>query len=396
LTVVPLKDNIWGRSEKVVGAMGLLSDYYENLRTNEYMLEALHAPAWHRPAPPTPRFACPLCAHMFDDEAVRRTHIFTDHAGEQFHLRAGHSVVVSDHGSVGLPDPLEVVISPGKSPVEVEVESGGQIRRSPTMADHGSIDLKALLPITAPSAALVRVRRGRLQREYRLSFGISGQINAEPLDAAVLIAQAPLTVGAEPDWRSLRDLARRPVTDPANGRYLDGFAEYLLGCDLERRDDGSDAWPRLERANALVEEFAAGLAVDLRAILAFRFNAFELLLERGAGSAFWGAANFFRDPPASPGTYRKRTPSARGVWIDDFQEGVLRAVDAYFASDYPSVERELAALPGHLSQIPNNGMKRDLLEARLAHALGDSGRRARAYERLRSSPYFGAEARRHE
>lgn len=369
--------------------MGLISDYYEKALERE-----LGLPPWvqERYEPiRVPRFACEFCGSRLESDAERQDHVFKRHAHETFYLRVDDEIALGEVLLRGVPHEVELVMQPGELPVEVQVTLGGAPLPKVSYSNTTTADLGSLL--SEFDGAIVLVRRGALSRTYRFRVMNDETVAVGELDDLVLEAQAPLLDGALANWETLRDRAEM-IGSSAARVYLTGFAAYLQATVLERSLHWTAARRRWEEAFSALRRFPRGLARDAAAVVAFRFNAWASLKERGPKSTFWAAANFFDHPDLAVMPQERPRQPARGVWIDDFQEGLLRAVDAFLRSDLQTVRSEIDRLPADLGSAVGNGPKRDLIEARLAGRVGDVRARHAAYLRLLDEPAFAAEAAR--
>ncbi len=378
--------------------MGLLMDTYEDnleltgLRESARLL-ADAAPV--RLFRPTGIQECPACFAEYTSEDALKSHLFREHAVSRFYVRLDGRVASELELVEHWPSALEIVAF-GSDPVTVSVllPSGQRFQR--TVAGGETLDVLHRFDLgAAPTGELqITGRVTNIARSYSLYFRELPPLEVTSLDDLIATAQEPLLEGDEARWRDVHQESLSPVRSTLERRYLSGFAEYLYGCNLELQQDWRDSGPRFERAFGLLRVFSSDLARVTWAIVAFKMNAFRLLLTYGRSSFFWEAAHFFQSPMQRPAQGTSvRVPGA-GIWIDEFQEGVLRAIHAYWRGDFARADSELRSLPTQLAEEPNNNTKQLVLTARISEALGDEARRLWAYRQLLHHPDFGAEAER--
>jgi hypothetical protein len=286
-----------------------------------------------------------------------------------------------------------VPLGPGDIEVVASTPAGEQSQFAVRSGEV--LDLYASLGLDHQTHGMISVaaRKGQYRRAYEIHVKDAPIIDFGELDRLVQQAQEPLKNGQPADWRMLRDHGSAPASGPLQRRYLLGFAEYLLACNLEAIEL---VWPHAQRqyeaAFGMLRIFSSDLARSALAVLAFRMDAFTLLKQNGPQSLFWQPAVFFgdQDQHIRPDSARRR-PGA-GIWVDEFQEGLLRGVAAYYRGDLIAADAEARGLPRSLTQDPANRRKMLLLQARVAAALHDKERARRAYDELRDDPTFGREA----
>jgi hypothetical protein len=337
-------------------------------------------------------FECPACDMPFTDEAALRGHLFQRHAGNTFYLRANGRVISRfeylDHDLRTLE-----LIALGTDSVRTELAlPNGGAYQADVQPGH-PLNLAELLPGSFSRGHLViRGWIGTFSKSFNLYVLDPPELDFAALDELVIQAQAPLVHNAKSEWRSLRQEGMRPSRHELERRYLMGFAEYFMGCDYELDGEWASAGPRYERALGQLRIFASDLTRSARSVLAFKMNAFPLLLQGGPKSIFWGAAHFFQSPIAVPQALARRIDTQHGVWMDEFHEGILRAVTFYYDRHFDQADVELRSLPATLAQEPNNQVQGSVLTARIARQLGQSERAARVYSELVHHPVFGREA----
>jgi hypothetical protein len=326
----------------------------------------------------------------------RELHLIDHHAAGTFYVRVNDQVIPD---LVFLEEPCTDlrVFALGQLPVNVRASGpvGGtmalQIRPGSSAQLADGLGLAGRRP--ARGRVTLSVSTPTRQRQYDIYIAEPPSLDVTDLDSLVSAAQAPLLVGQPPSWHTLSDAANEGRRDLLARRYLRSFAEYLHGFVCEGEQDFAGARRAFERAFGLLRPFSSAMARDARSVLAFKMNAFGLLRQAGPSSVFWQAANFFDYPMTSRVAGHHWTSSDHGVWLDEFQEGILRAVAHFYVGEYDRADAELRQLPVALMREGNNDLKMTVRAARVAQRLGHEARSLRAYRRLEHEPTFDAEAR---
>jgi hypothetical protein len=349
-----------------------------------------------RPAvSPAPNLPCPACARSFASDQALKQHLFSMHANGGFYIRVDDNVVPDVAFVERMPQTMEF-IPLGADPVGLTAQfSQGEPIRG-MVPPGGRLDLLALLRLDKEAHGVLTVTgtRGGLERTYQLHLQRPPVLNFASLDALVTDAQGPLLVKRPANWEELQSEALRPSRGALETRYLSGFAELLLGYNQELHErHWQSAGGCIARAFGYLRIFTSDLARSACALLAFRMNAYRYLLDDGPGSIFWQAANFFQIPSHPASTNETQRPVSGGLWMDDYQEGLLRAVEAADRSDWEAADAEVRELPSAFDCGPGNDLKRLVLTARIAARLGQAERAENAYTELLNDPEFGEEAR---
>jgi hypothetical protein len=382
--------------------MGLFSDILEAindrgpLEPRSALIDAIPRPPAVTSAPRPVTFACPSCYRVYSTEQARDLHLIDHHAAGTFYVRANDQVIPD---LIFLEEPCTDlrVFALGQVPVTVRANGPANGTIGLQVPPGGSAQFADALGLAGRKPARGRVTlhvsTPMRQRQYDIYIAEPPSLDVTDLDFLVSGAQAPLLVGQAPKWHVLSAAANEGRRDSLARRYLRGFAEYLHGYVCEGEQDFGGARRAFERAFGLLRPFSSTMARDARSVLAFKMNAFGLLRQAGPRSVFWQAANFFDFPMTPTVVGRLRTSSEHGVWLDEFQEGILRAVAHFYVGEYDRVDAELRELPTALMSEGNNDLKMTVMEARVAQRLGQEDRSQRAYRRLEHDPIFDAEAR---
>jgi hypothetical protein len=337
-------------------------------------------------------YPCPICPQVYGTESALGAHIFQRHGTEGFYVRLNDAVPAE---VVVVPGPvwqLEVIAT-GHSPAAIDVAIGSD-RPQRFEVEPGSP--KSLLPMLDEWSDGDSLQIGRADKSgehaYVIFKGAAPSIDVDKLDDMVAEAQEPLWHGQPGRWQTLR-AAERSV-EPLAARYLRGFAEYLLAIQFEVfHHDFEPARRGLEAAFGRLRVYNSALARAASALLAFRMESYGLVRRMGPASTLWSAAHYFDSPATVPEPFPDLRIADRGVWIDNYQEGLLRVANDALRGHPKAALEHWQSLPPDLTAAPGNGAKRDIAGARLYAELGDRRRSRALYGRLLDYPGYEAEAR---
>ena len=369
--------------------MGRFADIYDQ-GEDRYWTFVYEGAVWPSPRPSSPRHDCAFCTRSFGADDALQTHLFNEHKPEGFFLRINGRIVAADEPVIeGFIASLEV-IPVGYEAFSCTVLLPGESDPWPFSSERGSsVDITRHLDLRAETGLIEIVGHIRGATSKRLVHVLTApEADLESLDERVLECQEPLFGNRESHWRQLRDMRQ---LSPTEARYAEGFAAYLLACDLEANGDWASAKRPKELAFEYLRSFRTSLARDVIGILAFRMHAFAILADRSAASLFQPAVKFFAGTHVARPSTRGRK-SHPGIWIDDFQDGVLTAVEQAEAGDPGAALIRAESLPAHLLNEPGNSRKRNLLLARLYAASSQHARATGYFRELLNDPYYSSEA----
>jgi hypothetical protein len=339
-------------------------------------------------APPT--YPCPTCERVFSSASALSAHLFDRHRHQGFYLRV-NDVVPADTLVLG-DEPWQIdAIAAGADPVELKLTlPNGQIHEIPLEAGR-SVSILAYVE-QWPTGEALRVRGIPGDRTYAIYRGSVPDLDLSLLDPLVLAAQEPLYGGAAANWAILLD-AREPG-NVLRQRYLEGFAELLLAVNAEVYDrDLSTASRSYTRAFGQLRVFGTRLARAATALLAFRMDAHELVMRQGAQSTLWEPAHWYSSPPREVIPTPQAGVAGRGIWIDDYLEGLINIATSALRNDPDGAHAVWARLPHSLSEGPGYGGKHDIAGARIARLVGNLELSRQMYRRLAEHPLYAREAR---
>jgi hypothetical protein len=373
--------------------MGQFSDNYERQLDRWTSIESRQyqqRPAT-RPRTDSHRIRCNACGAVFATEPALHSHNFQVHPISSFYVRV-NGRVAGDLSYVEQALTELEVVTVGNAEVRLSVRwSNTETTSEVNVPSASEVDLIRMFGIVdSPGEVRLWATTGSGEHLFRIYVLDPPHLDNELLDEIVYECQLPLMEGHPSNWQRIRDTANRDP-DGVEHRYLLGFASYLHGCDLDAASEFDAARLAFESAFRKLGPFPTALARNARAVLEFRMHAMELLYERGPSSVFWQVANFF-DVPMRVVTAASRPDNEDGIWMDDFQEGVLEAVKAICGGDLDAAATRVGQLPRDLAKQADNELKFQVLSARLAFMRGDLPMARAAYTLLREDPTYSKEA----
>jgi len=379
--------------------MGLFSDTLEDQRERGFDLPLPIYSAQERlpnyaPGPQVTLYPCPACELVFTSQDRLDRHLFAVHAGETFYVRVNGAVVPDTCFVDGALASLEVVVLGGEALGLAAVGSDGT--DAALVIDPGQrCDLLGSLGLAPSFHGEIDLlgQVGAHRRRYSIHVQRVPDFSAGDLDRVVELAQEPLADGLAPSVNLLRQRRSRERPGSLEERYVDGFAEYLLGCQFEVDLDFGHARDRYEQAFGRLRVFRTSLATSAMGILEFRAIAVRRLRGRGPTSRLWQSALFLESPEPSELPGSVASTHDRGIWIDAYQEGLLNGIGAYADGDFDRATEIALALPQSLLDGPGNRRKRQLLVARASLRAGNTEAARAAYAELKEDVVFGDEAR---
>lgn len=376
---------------RAVGAVSMREDALERL---EVLATGAYAPSpvpiTHLEAPP-PTYPCPNCESVFSERSRLADHLFSRHGTHGFYLRVNDTVPAD---VVVVPDrPWQLdVVAIGADPISVEVTlpagRSSEIRASP----GSTTSLLRFLDDWAAGTAIRVGSNDANHRTYTIYRDSVPDLDLTSLDELVLSAQEPLYAGAPAEWERL--LAARRPGEVLRTRYLEGFAELLLGINSEiHARDFEMASRSYTRAFGQLRIYGTPLARAAATVLAWRMDAQRLVLRQGPNTTLWASAHWYSSPPIVPDLVPDVGVAERGIWIDDYMEGLITLAHQALAGDEGAAMVTWHALPPHLADGPGYQPKHDIAGARLARAVGDDALSRHLFAQLASHPLYESEAR---
>jgi hypothetical protein len=162
---------------------------------------------------------------------------------------------------------------------------------------------------------------------------------------------------------------------------------------------GREGGTHFESASSILAPFKTKSAITAQRVLALRMNCLKLLYSCDPSSRFSVANIFFNQAEArfsnKPETSNlKWSPQEYGIYIDNFTEMFLDALNAYYNEDYQVLEELCLQIEKHIRESErNNRDKLTLLKARTAIKKKEASVAKRFYQMLRYHPDFGEEAK---
>lgn len=342
---------------------------------------------------PLPRvFACTACRAELENEGLLRQHIAAVHGPRFTYVVLNDRVAQRIEVLAGRPDCLKVVVGHEPIPAKMTVGCG-----STTMTlGLGENDLLPHLPNAFVGEVHIRFVVDGVGHDYHFAIGETPSFRIEDISEPVARLQTAMDRGDSPDWNRYKADAEALSPNTFEKRFLDGFLEYSLGFDMEKRGLWNNSAPRLESALHLLDPFGTRMAVTAKRVLGVRMNCFSVLRRCEPSSRFHLARLFFLGPEADPKLLEvpaAEALTADAVYCDGLTERLLAILKAFYSKDFQNVIapcQQLRLEPA--ARDRNNADKLDLVMARASHAIGDRDTARLYYTRVQDHPLFSHEA----
>jgi len=327
---------------------------------------------------------------LFSAQSRLDSHLFEKHRNDGFYLRV-NGRVANDIVVVGTLLEAVTMHPLGSAAVQMTVST-----------PNGTTELIAASGVATPILAsplrvgrvTVNARSGVRRRTYDIYVGTAPDVDLAPLDRQVQSLQ-PLMESSSSDAIEEMYQILTNTQGTLRHRYAAGFYEYLLSISLEREGKWSDASAAMERAWGRLGIFNTDLAKSARSVLAFRMDALEFLAAPSTRSRLAFAAIYLMHRSGIPTEGRVELSARLGVWVDPFQETLLRAIESMTKGDCRRARTILEGREPRLDDAPSYRQKLPVIEARISACLGERATAVSRYRELLDHPLFGEEAKRY-
>jgi hypothetical protein len=381
--------------------MGLFSDYVEQAREGRphhwlWRDPVPHVESNDRPLPASPPrvFKCAACRAEFTNNGQLRRHIAATH-GRRFTYvllddRVAQRIELIDRR----PDILKIVV--GHEPIRAELTVGFSKTTTLTLS-LGENDLLPHLPQGFIGTLHISFAIDGVGHDYHFAIGETPSFRTDALSETISRLQIDLDRGDTPDWSRYKADGEALSPNRFEKRFLDGFLEYSLGFDMEKRGRWDHSASHLETALHLLEPFGTRMAVTAKRVLGVRLNCFSILRRCEPTSRFHLARLFFLDNSSAADNLSQAgvaiPTTENAVYCDGLTERLLAILKAFYARDLHNVIvpcQQLRHEPA--AQDRNNSDKLDVMMARASHLGGDRAAARLYYSRVQDHPNFAQEA----
>ena len=345
------------------------------------------------PVPPPPVVECAACRAEFQNDGLLRRHIAAVHGPRFIYVLLDDRVAQHIEVLASRPDSLKIVVE--HEPIDAILFVGSRPTR--LNLSSGVNDLLPHLPNGFLGTVDIRFAINGVEHTYQIAIGEFPLFRIDSLSELVARLQIDLARGECPDWNRYRSDSEALSPNVFEKRFLDGFEEYSLGFDMEKRGRRDHFASHLESALSLLEPFGTGMAITAKRVLGVRLNCFSVLRQCKPSSRFHLARLFFLgDSEASEklSHFSVTEPNtADAVYCDGLTERFLAILKAFYSKDFHNVIgpcQQLRHEPA--AQDRNNSDKLDLLMARASQLSGDRDAARLYYNRVQDHPDFAKEA----
>ncbi|MBA3284253.1 MAG: hypothetical protein H0U27_04240, partial [Nitrosopumilus sp.] len=265
-----------------------------------------------------------------------------------------------------------------------------------------TFDVTSAIPISYEGEIKIKVIvEQKIDKEYVIYNRSIPEFKNEELDALILGWQNELELSStslnyNPDFRFWKFQFRNlPKITHEDQHYFNGFLEYGIGSNLERKEEYSKAKKHLENAFGLLLPFGTILSKTVVRLLGLKMNCFYVLNNCSSQSLFAPAdAMFNKNQKPSEVVFTKTQLSGTGVFIDSFSHLFLDTLSVFYDASDNQISVLLNALKRHPhSKEKNNADKIHLLTARYYSYVGEHQKAVEEFSFLEDHPLFGKEAK---
>ncbi len=344
-------------------------------------------------------YECPFCGDVSLSVDAQKQHIIEKHANQHVYVKADNKVINDVFFVEGSLSSLDVVIL-GNQVGKVKMNVGDAHYEAQNIS--GTKSLMKHLKGFKNGVISIFISVLSTSKEYTIYCNEQPEFTSEDLDRSALeYLFIPLAQGKAPDFSYFNSHYITKVNNKLERRYAAGLHDYSLAFFMALNKENAKEYFESALSNLLI--FNTNFAMTARRILALRMNSFRLLYKCRINSRFYLANQFFnvtesRYEIASVSSFNdkfgeKIDLTEYGVFIDEFTETFLSALNAYYNNDF----NILAGLTEQLNKMilpdeRNNQDKLFLLHARIARKIGKITEAKEYYQNLIYNPLFADEA----
>ncbi len=343
-------------------------------------------------SPPAPSVQfCPLCHAAFIEDVEIAGHIQSVHGPEHIYLRV-NGKIIRDIGwaEQGISELRLVLLGFSQAAVEI---GGAQFHEQ--LNASGDDNLRQLIPAGFEGELAVRVApSGTKARQFTLYSRSLPEFRRDSLDALIQsMSDKDMKPDGAPDIGRWRE--RIGEIGALEGRYVNGFFEYVLAFHLENHGQPGRAKQHFEDAFGFLLPFRTMLAHSAQCVLGIRMNCFGVLARAPRKSVVSASDQFFNQP--FPSQWVRSVPIQDGSpfmsYADEFTIRLVQVIADFYAGDRSNCAAGLEALEFHpAAREKNNEDKLSLLKARYHRLAGRANEARASYEMLLYHPSFGLES----
>lgn len=348
---------------------------------------------------PIPLEKCPVCQKQLSFSELNQ-HIISEHQSQYSYLRVNDSIV-RDKSSVQWIEKLEIVLL-GYDNANIEIAGSNfqeevNVTRSSELLDYipnnyeGEIKLKIVFDQNQ--------RKDKVFVIYNKSIP---EFKNEELDNLIFEWQKELESSSKdlkynPNFQSWKSqFEELPNKSDLSQRYFDGFLDYGIGLNLERKEKYGKAKEHLENAFRRLLPFRTKLSRTVVRLLGLKMNCFGVFKDCSLNSPFAPADAMFNNAQIPNGNkFKIAKTSETGVFIDSFSHLLLDTLESFYNCD----ENQSLVLLNTLKRNPfssekNNVDKLNFVSAKYFSYIGETQKAIEEFSILEYHPLFGNEAKR--
>lgn len=379
-------DTIEDNYEKV----GQFYDQSENVFTKESSRFVINSKT------KTPIIECPICGEVTISREEFSRHLLQRHANLHAYIRTDKYIIRNMKFIQEMPKDFCVILL-GADSATITVDITGKETIRDKFSHEFSLN-KYLRGFSSGEINVELTTSGGFKHSFHIYVGEMPNLENKPIDKEALrFLFLPLNQHEVPNFSGFSERFFVPDSNIMEYKYASGLFEYVLGFQMIR--DNQEGKKHIEESFGNLSLFNTPFAVIACRVLSLRMNCFNLLRTCSENSRFYVAHLFFNDPDARINipdnfSYSKWQSQEYGVYIDDFTELFLDALNSYYSSDFDVLREIILKIENEiLDTDKNNRDKLTLLQARMAEKMNGRESSLKIYELLRDHPDFGLESK---
>ena len=344
----------------------------------------------------TPIIECPICGEVTFSKDEFNRHLSQMHANLHAYIRTDKYIIRNMKFIHEMPKDCRVILL-GADSATITLNISGEETIRDTFSHELSLN-KYLRSFSAGEINAELAASGGFKHSFHIYVGEMPHLENNPIDIEALrFLFLPLNKHEAPNFSRFSERFLVPDSSIMEYQYASGLFGYALGFQMII--DNQEGKQHIEESFGNLSLFNTPFAITACRVLSLRMNCFNLLKTCSANSRFYVANQFFNDPATRisiPGSfsYSNWQSQEYGVYIDDFTELFLDALNSYYSSDFDILREIMLKIENEiLDTDKNNRDKLTLLQARTALKMNGRESALKIYELLRNHPDFGLEAK---
>ena len=378
--------------------MGIFSDIFEDSSENYgQFIDIISPRKSSQRAEIRPKIfllECPLCHHILTSEKSLKSHMTHTHANKYLYVKINGEVVNNFAFIRDRIESIDVVLI-GHEKAKINLESNN---KSSSIEFSDRVNLKKYLNNKDTGKIVMDISADNIKRNFTVYCSSLPDFQNKEIDKKALeILFIPLDLGESPDFGGFQKILKENSNLSPEYRYACGLHDYALAFNMAKQRN-QEAKCHFESAYSFLLPFKTFTAITARRVLALRMNFFSFLLDCRGNSRFAVANHFFNSPYNSENdiSASEKVDSKLfecGVYIDEFTDMFLTALNAYYCNEFGMLKVYCDRLQSVIHENDQNNFdKLTLLQARMARKCGLTKETNDEYQMLVHHPLFYSES----